>query len=64
MDRNHKEHRIPGGGNFTTNRMMSDYIEKYYIPLAQRYGKMIASDFAKARKWHSEKASPQGMASS
>ncbi len=37
-------------GNFTTNRMMSDYIEKYYIPLAQRYGKMIASDFAKARE--------------
>lgn len=36
--------------NFTTNRMMSDYLEKYYIPLAKRQREMVASDFAKARE--------------
>jgi phosphorylase/glycogen(starch) synthase len=36
--------------NFTTNRMMSDYLEKYYIPLAKRYREMVASDFARARE--------------
>jgi phosphorylase/glycogen(starch) synthase len=36
--------------NFTTNRMMSDYLEKYYVPLAKRQKEMVASDFAKARE--------------
>ena len=36
--------------NFTTNRMMEDYLEKYYRPQAARYKKMIDKDFLKARE--------------
>ncbi len=34
--------------NFTTNRMLEDYERQYYIPMAHRYRKMIADDFAMA----------------
>ncbi|EKD30610.1 MAG: hypothetical protein ACD_77C00508G0008 [uncultured bacterium] len=36
--------------NFTTNRMISDYCEKYYNPLAKRHESIIAGDFALARE--------------
>ena len=36
--------------NFTTNRMLSDYIRQYYEPQSARYEKMIANDFAEARE--------------
>lgn len=36
--------------NFTTNRMLSDYQEKYYYPLARRYQSAIENDFALARE--------------
>jgi phosphorylase/glycogen(starch) synthase len=36
--------------NFTTNRMMEDYIRQYYLPLAKRSGKMVAKEFAMARE--------------
>ena len=36
--------------DFTTNRMMEDYIERYYRPQAARYNKMIEKDFLKARE--------------
>ena len=36
--------------NFTTNRMMEDYLERYYIPQAKRYGKMVDKDYLKARE--------------
>lgn len=32
--------------NFTTNRMLSDYINKYYVPLAARAEKIAANDYA------------------
>ena len=35
--------------DFTTNRMMSDYFRKFYTPMAERYNKMIESDYAMAR---------------
>ena len=35
--------------NFTTNRMLSDYCEKYYEPLYERFTKLAADDFAQAR---------------
>lgn len=36
--------------NFTTNRMLSDYIEQYYNKLAKRHCEMISDDFAQARE--------------
>ncbi|MDD2594636.1 MAG: alpha-glucan family phosphorylase [Bacteroidales bacterium] len=36
--------------NFTTNRMMSDYLEKYYIPLDKRQKDMVKNDFHNARE--------------
>ena len=34
--------------NFTTNRMLEDYERQYYIPMARRYHKMIADNYAMA----------------
>jgi len=36
--------------NFTTNRMMEDYLRQYYLPLAKRSSKMVAKEFAMARE--------------
>ena len=36
--------------NFTTNRMLSDYMAQYYVPQARRAGAMVADDYALARK--------------
>ncbi len=36
--------------DFTTNRMMEDYLNRYYIPQAERFGKMVEKDFLKARE--------------
>jgi len=36
--------------NFTTNRMLTDYINQYYDPQSARYEAVIANDFAKARE--------------
>lgn len=36
--------------NFTTNRMLTDYINQYYNPQSARYESLIADDFAKARE--------------
>ena len=36
--------------NFTTNRMMEDYIKQYYIPLADRNCKVSENDFAMAKE--------------
>ncbi len=36
--------------NFTTNRMMEDYIRQYYNPLSERYNRIIADDFAMAKE--------------
>lgn len=36
-------------GNFTTNRMLNDYEEKYYFPLYKSYHQMIEDDFALAK---------------
>lgn len=35
--------------NFTTNRMLSDYLEKYYIPLARRANSLKEDNFSNAR---------------
>ncbi len=35
--------------NFTTNRMLNDYEEKYYKPLSKRHQKMIQHDYAEAK---------------
>ena len=35
--------------NFTTNRMMTDYCNKYYEPLCERSKRLIADDFSMAR---------------
>ncbi len=35
--------------DFTTNRMMTDYFNKYYNPMSVRYNKMIENDYAMAR---------------
>lgn len=35
--------------NFTTNRMMEDYIRQYYRPLAQRGARITADDFEMAK---------------
>jgi phosphorylase/glycogen(starch) synthase len=36
--------------NFTTNRMLSDYLEKFYIPQAKRTGMLLADDFKVTRE--------------
>ena len=36
--------------NFTTNRMLTDYCNQYYIPQAKRSAQINADDFAKARE--------------
>ena len=36
--------------NFTTNRMMNDYLSKYYLPLADRTSKVVAEDYAMAKE--------------
>ena len=36
--------------NFTTNRMLTDYCEQYYLPQAERYGKLVADDNKVARE--------------
>ena len=35
--------------NFTTNRMLTDYCNKYYEPLKERSAKLLADDFSLAR---------------
>lgn len=35
--------------DFTTNRMMNDYFNKFYNPLAKRYNRLIENDYAVAR---------------
>ena len=35
--------------NFTTNRMLSDYLKQYYIPQSKRSADMMAGDFKLAR---------------
>jgi phosphorylase/glycogen(starch) synthase len=37
-------------GNFTTNRMMEDYEEKFYRPLAKRHTDMVDGNYALARE--------------
>ena len=37
-------------GNFTTNRMMEDYEEKFYKPLQKRHTDMVAGNFNQARE--------------
>ncbi|MDX9782610.1 MAG: alpha-glucan family phosphorylase [Bacteroidales bacterium] len=37
-------------GNFTTNRMITDYVEQYYKPLAKRHARVISDDYAFARE--------------
>lgn len=49
--------------NFTTNRMLTDYVNQYYVPQAERYEKLVADDYKEARsiaewKWKVEKAWP------
>ena len=36
--------------NFTTNRMMTDYFDKFYNPLADRYRRLIDNDYAMAKE--------------
>ena len=36
--------------NFTTNRMLTDYINQYYVPQSARFDSVVADDFAKARE--------------
>ena len=36
--------------NFTTNRMMEDYLRQYYHPLAERKAKLVADNYAEARE--------------
>ena len=36
--------------NFTTNRMLTDYLNQYYDPQAARTAELCADDFAQARK--------------
>lgn len=35
--------------NFTTNRMLTDYCNQYYIPQSERAGNMVADDYKMAR---------------
>ena len=37
-------------GNFTTNRMMEDYEQKFYRPLQQRHVKMAEDNYALAKE--------------
>jgi len=37
-------------GNFTTNRMITDYVNQYYLPLAKRHSEMVAGDYSVARE--------------
>ena len=41
--------------NFTTNRMLTDYINQYYVPQSARYDGLVADDFAQAREMASWK---------
>ncbi len=36
--------------NFTTNRMLTDYVNQYYVPQAERSAKMVADDYRMARE--------------
>ena len=36
--------------NFTTNRMLTDYINQFYVPQAERAGKIVENDYALARE--------------
>ena len=36
--------------NFTTNRMLTDYCNQYYIPQSARYESLVANDYAVARE--------------
>ena len=36
--------------NFTTNRMLSDYVRQYYAPQSERTAKLTAEDFRQARE--------------
>ena len=36
--------------NFTTNRMLTDYINQYYEPQSKRFDGIVANDYAKARE--------------
>ena len=36
--------------NFTTNRMLTDYVNQYYVPQSLRAGAVAAKDFAQARE--------------
>ena len=36
--------------NFTTNRMLTDYMNQYYIPQAERTDSVVANNYALARK--------------
>ena len=36
--------------DFTTNRMLTDYMNQYYIPQAERTDSVVANDYALARK--------------
>lgn len=36
--------------NFTTNRMLTDYIHQYYEPQSARYESLVAGDYEKARE--------------
>ncbi|MBO4922630.1 MAG: alpha-glucan family phosphorylase [Bacteroidales bacterium] len=36
--------------NFTTNRMLTDYMDQYYVPQAKRAAAMLADDFKVARE--------------
>ena len=35
--------------NFTTNRMLTDYCNQYYIPQAERFATLIANDYTRTR---------------
>ena len=36
--------------NFTTNRMLTDYLNQYYLPQSERSGRLIADDYKTARE--------------
>lgn len=36
--------------NFTTNRMLTDYCNQYYVPQAKRYEDMVSDDYNEARQ--------------
>ena len=42
--------------NFTTNRMLTDYLNQYYIPQSERYNMLAADDAAKAKELQSWKS--------